>query len=111
MTGGNRMADEGSPSATVEKVMSTTRAEFERGLERLTGAPPRPNGHGGYVLGDMGTGVQTIGCAFEPLADAVLGGLMRLPRVRVRLDLAALPVDTRRDFVARFDRTFQRGGG
>lgn len=96
--------------ATVRKLMSCTRAEFETGVERLTGAPPRRLPTGAYDLTDAAGG-RTVACTFEPQADAVLGGLVRLPRVLVTLDLAALPAGERCAFVLRFDRTFQRGGG
>ncbi len=105
------MADAGGPSETVEKIMSITRAEFEAGLNRLAETPPRTNARGDYVLLEVGTGQQTVSCSFEPLPDAVLGGLVKLPRVRVKLQLAALSGKARAEFVARFERTFQRGGG
>lgn len=108
---GERMSAEGGPNQTVEKVMSITRAEFARGLEILAGTPPHADGRGGYILDGIGTMQQTVRCSFEPLPEAVLGGLLRLPRARVRLDLAALSGEARKEFVALFDRTFQRGGG
>lgn len=91
--------------------MSITRAEFETGLRRLTGAAPATTVEGHYLLAGIGPGDQAVRCAFEPLPDAVLGGLMRMPRVKVTLDLAALPDAARPAFIAAFDRTFQRGGG
>ena len=105
------MTDEGDPGETVEKVMSITRAEFAVGLERLAGMSLRPHGQDGYVLDGTGAGRQAVRCSFEPLPDAVLGKLMRLPRARVRLHLAALSGEAREEFLALFERTFQRGGG
>ena len=105
------MADGDGPSATVEKIMSITRAEFEAGLRRLTGTPPHSNDRGDYVVAGVGAERQTVCCSFEPLPDAVLGGLVKLPRVRVKLQLAALSSEARAAFVALFERTFQRGGG
>ena len=105
------MTKQGGPDDRVEKLMSITRAEFETGLARLTGVPLSIDGGGDYLLPVAGGTRETVGCSFEPLPEVVLGGLMKLPRARVRLDLAALPGDARAAFVARFDRTFQRGGG
>jgi len=96
---------------SVEKLMSITRAEFETGLARLTGGPLRPDGDGTYSLAGIGPAGEAVGCSFEPLPAAVLGGLLRLPRARIRLDLAALPPEARPAFLSRFYQTFQRGGG
>lgn len=91
--------------------MSVTRSEFERGLRRLTGAPPRRTVTGDYVIEPHGDRFAIVRCAFEPLPDARLGGVLAVPRVRVSLDLAALSGAARAAFLAKFDRTFQRGGG
>ena len=101
----------GGSDETVEMLMSITRAEFETGVARLTGAAPRTDSDGDYVLAGVGPGGESATCRFEPLPGVVLGGLMRLPRSRVRLDLAALPSAARAEFLGRFERTFQRGGG
>lgn len=108
---GERRADQVDPDGTVEKIMSISRTEFETGLKRLAGMMPRSNGQGGYVLVDVGAERKAVSCAFEPLPDAVLGGLVKLPRVKVTLHLTALSGEARAAFVARFDRTFLRGGG
>ncbi len=105
------MTVDGAPPEMVEKVMSITRAEFEAGLKRLAGTQPRSNAQGNYVLVETGPERQTVSCSFEALPDAVLGGRMKLPRARVKLDLAILSSKARAEFVALFDRTFQRGGG
>jgi len=111
MTEPERMGNDGAPPETVEKLMSITRAEFEAGLKRLGGKPPRLDGSGQYVVSGTGGERQSVICSFEALPDAVLGGRMRLPRARVKLHLAALSGKARVDFVALFERTFQRGGG
>lgn len=102
-------ADDGD--AIVEKLMSISRTEFESGLERLTGTAPRPNDRDDYLLPDMGADQQTVRCTFEPLPEAVLGTLLKLPRARITLHLASLSNDDRAIFLTLFDRTFQRGGG
>lgn len=105
------MADEDGGDGIVEKLMSISRAEFETGLKRIAGTAPHSNGQNGYVLADVGAERQTVCCSFEALSDAVLGDLLKLPRARIKLHLASLSSDDRADFVALFDRTFQRGGG
>ena len=77
------------PGERVEKLMSFTREEFENGLRRLTGTLLRSTADGAYDLSDAAEG-KLVTCSFEPQPDAVLGGLVRLPRVRVTLDLSAL---------------------
>ncbi|MGI9493259.1 MAG: hypothetical protein ACR2QF_12745 [Geminicoccaceae bacterium] len=103
-------ADEGG-DAIVEKLMSISRAEFESGLKRLAGSAAQSNGRDDYLLSDIGVERQTIRCAFEPLPEAVLGTLLKLPRARVTLHLTTLSSTDRTDFLTLFDRTFQRGGG
>lgn len=91
--------------------MSITRQEFETGLGRLAGMTARPLSPDRYELVPEAGGPAPVTVDFEELPKAVLGGLMALPRVRVTLDVSALPQGARADFVALFDRTFQRGGG
>lgn len=93
--------------ATIEKIMSIKLAEFESGLARLDPAAPATNINGTYKIPN--TAGVTID--FEKLEPAVLGGLMRLPRARVTLNLEALDLPARATFLAFFDQTFQRGGG
>lgn len=105
------MTAEDGGGETVEKLMSISRAEFETGLKRLTGATSRPNGRDDYLLSDIGADRQTVRFSFEPLPEAVLGTLLKLPRARITLHLTTLSNTDRADFLALFDRTFQRGGG
>lgn len=97
------------PGETVDKLMSVTRAEFETGVTRLTGTAPVSSGTV-YDLSPAASG-KPVTASFVPQPDAVLGGLVRLPRVQVTLDLRALDSAERADFVLSFDRVFQRGGG
>ena len=101
----------GDPGKTVEKLMSFSRTEFEAGLRRLAGDGLRTESATRYDLPWGAEGQHLIGVDFEPQPDAVLGGLVKLPRVRVVLHLAMLSANEREEFVTRFDRTFQRGGG
>ena len=90
--------------------MSFTRTEFENGLARLTGSAVRETETGAYDLSDAAGGAA-VTCLFEPQADAILGKLVRLPRVKVTLDMGALDDADRAAFLNRFEKTFQRGGG
>lgn len=90
--------------------MSFTEAEFENGLRRLTGHPPRKTRDGLYDLSEAAEGAG-VTCSFDPQPDAVLGGLVRLPRVRVVIEMSDLKPDARLEFLTRFEKTFQRGGG
>ena len=105
------MAGEDGVDALVEKTMSISRPEFETGLQRLAGTAPISRDQEGYLLQGVGAERQTIRCSFEPLPDAVLGKFLKLPRARITLHLASLSSEARADFLALFDRTFQRGGG
>lgn len=98
-----------SPGARVEKLMSFTRTEFEHGLERLLGAKP-VLGEKGYDLSAAAFGLP-VTCSFEPQPDAVLGGRVRLPRVKVALDFSRLNTEERLVVLDRFEKVFQRGGG
>ena len=100
----------GIPDKRVEKTMSFTRAEFENGLKRLTGGALGLAANGDYDL-SAAAGGSPVTCSFEPQPDAVLGTLVRLPRVRVVLDMSSLDDAARSDFLLRFEKTFQRGGG
>ena len=108
---GRGMVGDDGEGEIVEKLMSISRAEFEAGLRRLAGTAPCSNGRDGYVLSDVGAEKQPVRFSFEPLTDAVLGTLLKLPRARIRLHLASLSIEDRAEFIALFDRTFQRGGG
>ena len=99
-----------TPGARVEKTMSFTEAEFENGLRRLIGSAPRKTTDGFYDLSSAAGGAA-VTCSFDPQPDAVLGGLVRLPRVSVVVDMSALSEDARLEFLTRFEKTFQRGGG
>ena len=91
----------------VVKLMSATRAEFERSLAHLTPSCPLDR--------DGTTTVPHAGCdltlRFEQLPRRRLGGLIAMPQARVTIDLSLLPEVERVAFLARFDLAFQRGGG
>ena len=110
------MVQEKPVAARVEKIMSIKPAEFEAGIARLNpAAAAAARVQAGSVVfsvdhpsaGDAGP----VPIVFEKLEPAVLGGLMRLPRAKVTLQLDALAPPARRAFLGVFDQTFQRGGG
>jgi hypothetical protein len=88
-----------------EKIMSITLQEFEAGLGRIDGQSAAPTPPGVYENSNGAV------ITFEKLEPVVLGGLMRLPRARVTIDVTCLESETRQRFLAHFDQTFQRGGG
>lgn len=101
------MAEPKPVPGRIEKIMSIKLSEFEAGLARLDAAAPETNVDGTYKIPNA-PGVSII---FEKLEPAVLGGLMRLPRAKVTLNLEALDAPARTKFLGFFDQTFQRGGG
>lgn len=98
----------GEPPGQVEKVMSLDLNDFHRGLKVLDPALELENDQREVVLNDNGTAISIV---FETLESAKLGGLLRLPRARVTIDLQALDTASANRFLSRFDKAFQRGGG
>lgn len=94
----------------VEKTMSITRREFEMGLARLADWSAQADGPTSYRLNAVERN-RSLMVSFEPQPDRVLSPLMKLPVARVTLRLETMPLEERAEFVALFDRTFQRGGG
>lgn len=88
--------------------MSLDLNDFHRGLKVLDPALELENDQREVVLNDNGTAISIV---FETLESAKLGGLLRLPRARVTIDLQALDTASANRFLSRFDKAFQRGGG
>jgi hypothetical protein len=91
----------------VERVMSTTRADFLRMLPLVIGA----DGHIeqnllGVNLTDKG---QLVRIFLSDEADTLIASL-KLPRLRVRIELPPHPFAIK-EFMLRFDRAYHRGGG
>ncbi len=110
------MAEANSVAARVEKIMSIKPIEFEAGITRLDPTAVTSAVTDGATVTfpvthpAAGT-TDPVPITFEKLAPAILGGLMRLPRAKVTLELDDLTPDARRTFLGIFDQTFQRGGG
>ncbi len=99
--------DQARPPA-VKKLMSTTLGEFHRNLERLVPGLAIEAGQRRFEIPHSG-GQITI--TVRPAETAVLGGLVKLERQDVTLAFANLTRGKAGDFVAAFNRVFQRGGG
>ncbi len=89
----------------VERVMSIARADFLRLLPLVTG-DCLVNAEGTVELTHEGKRVVIL---LREEASLTIASL-QLPRLRVRIEL---PPDAQfqQDFLRRFDRVFQRGGG
>jgi hypothetical protein len=105
------MGDDPLSDASVEKIMSIRHDEFDAGIARLSGVAPSPPQPAAYELKAPGEATGAVRISFEKLPTAVLGGLMRLPRARIIIDMANIDPAARAEFLELFDRTFQRGGG
>lgn len=91
----------------VERVMSITRADFLRLLPLVIEAEGLIEQSTLDVrVTEKGQSVRIY--LFEE-ADTMVASL-RLPRLRVRIELPPSPAAAK-DFMFRFDRAFQRGGG
>ncbi len=95
-----------STPETIEKLMSLTEREFQQTLAKL--GEPRPSAACGY---EFSTGEGTVTVTFEPVAGVRLGGLLELPRAKVRLMFRSTTAEERYTFLKAFEFTFQRGGG
>ena len=88
--------------------MGLTHAEFQRGLDRLfgDGAPVLTGGRAAWSDG-AGRSVEfTLGATtLRTIA------LLSLPTTPVRIALDGFDDGGAEDFMRRFDRTFQKGGG
>lgn len=100
-------ADDPSGGA-VEKIMALTEAEFWSSLQALDPALEREAEPGAARLALPGGHVRIHFTAASPV---LLGGLLSLPRARVRLVFEGPGEAARREFLRRFDIAFQRGGG
>ncbi|MBL8565914.1 MAG: hypothetical protein JNM89_09370 [Hyphomicrobiaceae bacterium] len=91
----------------VEKLMSLSRAEFEKSVVALAGEAAEI-GDGRAVI-RMGEGRVEI--TFNALPAKRLGGVLLLPQARVVVDVSGLDEASAVEFLQRFDLAFQRGGG
>lgn len=98
----------GTPGALVEKIMSLSLSEFHRGLRVLSPGIALEDNQRNATL-PVGNGSVTI--VYEPLEGATFGGLLSLPRAKVSINPRNLAASETDDFISRFNKAFQRGGG
>ena len=92
----------------VEKLMALTLSDFHRSLNAL--APNLPLEQGQTEV-SLQVDKEEVRIVYDPLETVTLGGLLALPRARVKLHLGELDKAQRKAFLTRFDKAFQRGGG
>lgn len=91
----------------IEREMGLDHAEFLRSLEVLLGGRNWQLEEDWLLFPWTG---RTVRILLHPTAARRLGSLS-LPMTRVEIDLDALNEAEAADFLARFERAFQRGGG
>lgn len=93
---------------TYVKDMALNLADFLRGLDAAMGGLP-------YRVVERrvtsGTPEKGIEIEIDPLPPRVLGGLLKVERSQVTLVFSGYGERERNDFLIRFDRAYQRGGG
>jgi hypothetical protein len=89
-------------SGRVVRVMSIERDEFFR---MLPGGAGLPLVHRGETVRGSG---WTLTAEVQPSLNI---GLLSLPRLRVQIDFVPADAAKMLEFMSRFDRHFQRGGG
>lgn len=95
-------------SVTVSKLMSISYNEFIHSFKNFAPDYLGPLSAKHFKL-QFGAGSVTI--EFEQLPKRTLGGLLALPQSNITLTMDSLTDEERQNFLARFDLSFQRGGG
>lgn len=94
-------------TALVEKTMSLAPHEFVTGCQRLA--------DDGDAVGErsatLAVGSGSVEITYEPLGSVRLGGLLELPRAKVRLNYIDVATEDQLNFTKKFEIAFQRGGG
>jgi hypothetical protein len=90
------------------KDMALTSDEFFRGVSlAMEGLDYRVDKTGV----EAGSTQRGISISIEPLPPRRLSGLLSLPRAQVTISFRGYGADEEAQFLQRFDRVFQRGGG
>lgn len=92
----------------VEKIMGLTLADFHRSVKVL--APDQDIADDQTSVA-IDTGGVSVTISFEPRESATLGGLLAMPRALVTICFSDTDETQQSEFLIRFDRAFQRGGG
>ncbi|MCS6996313.1 MAG: hypothetical protein NZ533_05055 [Casimicrobiaceae bacterium] len=97
--------------AAFERLITISEAEWCRALSEALGLPhERLSPDSIVVTVATADGSERIVLRWRRVEDLKLGS-MRLPRLRVAFDLTALAPEARSEWMQRFDRDLQRGGG
>jgi hypothetical protein len=92
----------------IVKEMALTPPEFERSLAvALQGMDYRLESD----RADAGTEARGLTITFRALSPRRMSALLSLPRAEVTIAFRGYAPGEEADFLARFDRAFQRGGG
>ncbi len=92
---------------TRDKIMSTTRAEFEASLDKLH--PGARLDTDGRVRFELAPGHAEV--RFEQMEPRRITDLVRIQQARVTLRFDGVSPEAEAAFVRRFEIYFQRGGG
>lgn len=92
----------------ISKLMSISRTEFIRSFEKFA---PDYNGDLSVDKFDLSYEKGTVLIEIQVLPKRTLGGLLALPQSNITITLKNLTEAEQKSFLARFDQSFQRGGG
>ena len=91
-----------------EKDMALSKGEFLRSIKiAMDGVDYTVDGN----TVTTGTNDKGIKILLEPLPARILSALIKLERWRVNISISGYDEEAEAEFMTRFDRAFQRGGG
>ncbi len=93
---------------TIVKLMSLDASEFYRALMKFAPETREQGQVSAYLIGNEAKGLRIT---IEELAPFCPGGLIVLPQCRITLKFHGVGTRERETILARFDRTYFRGGG
>ena len=93
---------------TIVKLMSLDASEFRRTLVKFAPEIREQGQSHEYRLGGRARGLRIT---IEELKPFSPGGLLVLPQCRITLGFHGIGAQERKTILARFDRTYFRGGG
>ncbi len=88
--------------------MSLDANEFRRALAKFAPETREQGQLSAYLVGNEARGLRIT---IEELAPFCPGGLIVLPQCRITLKFHGIGAQERKTILARFDRTYFRGGG
>ena len=93
---------------TIVKLMSLDASEFRRALAKFAPETREQGQSNEYLVGNAARGLRIT---IEELAPFCPGGLIVLPQCRITLRFHGIGEQERKTILARFDRSYFRGGG